>query len=125
MRWSSDTSRIYTILDTSSTYISNGKGVINGTTITQVDNATNADMVDGEHASNFSYTHQTSFDFSKGKSGRIVTFDQRGTDYGWINGFASTHNNYLTSVLFNAHRTSNWYVGYIESNSSTGKTEGL
>ena len=42
LRWSSDTSRIYTILDTSSTHISNGKGVINGTTITQVDNATNS-----------------------------------------------------------------------------------
>lgn len=42
LRWSSDTSRIYTILDTSSTYISNGKGVINGTAITQVDNATNS-----------------------------------------------------------------------------------
>ena len=42
LRWSSDTSRVYTILDTSSTYISNGKGVINGTTITQVDNATNS-----------------------------------------------------------------------------------
>lgn len=42
LRWSTDTSRIYTILDTSSTYISNGKGVINGTTITQVDNATNS-----------------------------------------------------------------------------------
>lgn len=42
LRWSSDTSRTYTILDTSSTYISNGKGVINGTTITQVDNATNS-----------------------------------------------------------------------------------
>lgn len=85
----------------------------------------NADTVDGEHASNFSYTHQTSFDFSKGKSGRIVTFDQSGTDYGWINGFASTHNNYLTSVIFNTHRTSNWYVGYIEANTSTGVTSGL
>ena len=42
LRWSSDTSRIYTILDTSSTYISNGKGIINGTTITQIDNATNS-----------------------------------------------------------------------------------
>lgn len=42
LRWNSDTSRIYTILDTSSTYISNGKGVINGTTITQVYNATNS-----------------------------------------------------------------------------------
>ena len=84
-----------------------------------------ADTVDGYHASNFSYTHQTSFDFSKSKSGRIVTFDQSDTDYGWINGFASTHNNYLTSVLFNAHRTSNWYVGYIEGNTSTGLTNGL
>ena len=88
-------------------------------------NGGNADTVDGEHASNFSYTHQTSFDFSKSKSGRIVTFDESNTDYGWINGFASTHNNYLTSVLFNAHRTSNWYVGYIEDSTSTGKTNGL
>ena len=42
LRWSSDTSKTYTILDTSSTYVSSGKGIINGTTITQVDNATNA-----------------------------------------------------------------------------------
>lgn len=42
LRWSSDTSKTYTILDTSSTYVSSGKGVINGTTITQVDNATNS-----------------------------------------------------------------------------------
>lgn len=85
----------------------------------------NADTVDGEHASNFSYTHQSSFDFSKRKSGRIVTFDQSGTDYGWINGFASTHNNYLTSVIFNSHRTSDWYVGYMEGDMSTGETNGL
>lgn len=56
LRWNDASSQVYTILDTSSTYISNGKGVINGTTITQVDNATNstnstnADMVDGYHA---------------------------------------------------------------------------
>ena len=85
----------------------------------------NADTVDGEHASNFSYTHQTSFDFSKSKSGRIVTFDQSNTAYGWINGFTSTHFNYLTSVIFNTHRTSNWYVGYMEGNMSTGETKGL
>ena len=42
LRWNSDTSKTYTILDTSSTYTSNGKGVINGTTITQVDNAINS-----------------------------------------------------------------------------------
>ena len=85
----------------------------------------NADTVDGEHASNFSYTHQTSFDFSKIKSGRIVTFDQSNTDYGWINGFASTYDNYLTSVIFNTHRTPNWYVGYMAGIMSTGKTNGL
>lgn len=87
--------------------------------------ARNADTVDWEHASNFSYTHQSSFDFSKSKSGRIVTFDQSGTDYGWINGFASTYNNYLTSVIFNGHRSSNWYVGYMEGDMSTGETNGL
>ena len=42
LRWNDASSQVYTILDTSSTYISNGKGVINGTTITQVDNATNS-----------------------------------------------------------------------------------
>lgn len=85
----------------------------------------NADTVDGEHASNFSYTHQTSFDFSKSKSGRIVTFDQSNTAYGQINGFASTHDNYLTSVIFNTQGTSDWYVGYMKGNKSTGKTRGL
>lgn len=47
LRWNSDISKVYTILDTSSTYTSSGKGVINGTTITQVDNA---DKLDGYHA---------------------------------------------------------------------------
>lgn len=112
----------YPILTTQNTYVSNNKGYINGTEITQVNNA---DTVDGEHASNFSYTHQSSFDFNTIKNGRIVTFDQSNTNYNWINGFASTYNNYLTSVLFNTHRTSNWYVGYIEGNASTGKTNGL
>lgn len=98
---------------------------VSNISVNYASSAGNADTVDGEHASNFSYTHQTSFDFSKSKSGRIVTFDQSGTDYGWINGFASTHNNYLTSVIFNTHRTSNWYVGYIEANASTGVTKGL
>lgn len=85
----------------------------------------NADTVDGEHASNFSYTHQTSFDFSERKSGRIVTFDQPNTDYGWINGFASTSNNYLTSVIFNTHKTSNWYVGYMADTANTAAPYGL
>ena len=112
----------YPILTTQNTYVNNNKGYINGSEITQVNNS---DTVDNEHASNFSYTHQTSFDFSKSKSGRIVTFDQSNTNYGWINGFASTHHNYLTSVIFNTHRTSDWYVGYMEGNTSTGKTNGL
>lgn len=104
------------------TSLPNDVGTELAITYNKADQAVNADTVDGEHASNFSYTHQTSFDFSKGKSGRIVTFDQSNTDYGWINGFASTYNNYLTSVIFNTHRSSDWYVGYMEG---TGKTNGL
>ena len=41
------------ILHDGNSYVTGGKGVINGTTITQVDNAINADTVDGEHASAF------------------------------------------------------------------------
>ena len=98
---------------------------VSNISVNYADSAGNADTVDNEHASNFSYTHQSSFDFSKIKSGRIVTFDQSNTDYGWISGFASTHDDYLTSVIFNTHRTSKWYVGYIEAVKSTGLTNGL
>ena len=43
LRWGSDTSTVYTILDTSSTYVSsNGVGTINGIMITKVENAANA-----------------------------------------------------------------------------------
>ena len=38
------------ILHDGNSYVTGGKGVINGTTITQIDNATNADTVDGIHA---------------------------------------------------------------------------
>lgn len=37
------------LLDIGNSYVTEGKGVINGTTITQVDNATNADKVDNYH----------------------------------------------------------------------------
>lgn len=66
LRWNSDTSKTYTILDTSSTYTSNGKGVINGTTITQVDNA---DTTDGVHLE---------------QSGQL-TYDQYSWLAGWTN----------------------------------------
>lgn len=47
LRWGSDTSTVYTILDTSSTYVSsNGVGTINGTTIIKVANATHAARAD-------------------------------------------------------------------------------
>lgn len=42
LRWNDAGSQVYTILDTSSTYTSSGKGVINGSEITQVSNATTA-----------------------------------------------------------------------------------
>ena len=43
LRWKSDALTSYAILDTSSTYVSNGVGTINGTTITKVANAVHAD----------------------------------------------------------------------------------
>ena len=43
LRWKSDALTFYTILDTSSTYVSNGVGTINGTTITKVANANHAE----------------------------------------------------------------------------------
>ena len=71
LRWSSDTSRIYTILDTSSTYISNGKGVINGTEITQVNNS---DTVDGYHAASFVKMKQFRFhQYKEGFWTKILT----------------------------------------------------
>ena len=39
-----------TILDNINSYVTNGKGFINGSEITQVSNATNADKLDGYHA---------------------------------------------------------------------------
>lgn len=42
LRWNDASSQVYTILDTSSTYTSSGKGIINGSEITQVSNATTA-----------------------------------------------------------------------------------
>ena len=43
LRWKSDALTSYTILDTSSTYVSNGVGTIDGTTITKVANANHAE----------------------------------------------------------------------------------
>lgn len=43
LRWKSDALTSYTILDTSSTYVSSGVGTINGTTITKVANAGHAE----------------------------------------------------------------------------------
>ena len=45
------------ILHDGNSYVTEGKGVINGTTITQVDNAGNADTVDGYHSSSFLTKH--------------------------------------------------------------------
>lgn len=91
---------------------------IGSQSVNYASSAGNADTVDGEHANNFSYAHKTSFDFNNTCSGRIVTFDQSNTPYGWINGIISTHNNYLSSIIFNRHRTAKWYVGYTENTSN-------
>ena len=46
----------YPILTTQNTYVSNNKGYINGTEITQVNNSTNADKLDGHHETYFMRT---------------------------------------------------------------------
>lgn len=86
--------------------------------------AGNADTLDNYHADNFHYTHQSSWDFTIGMSRRYVTFDASNPKGGpasvpWVNGFVSTHNDYLSSYIVNSHRSSDWYVGYAEHTNST------
>lgn len=52
LRWSADTTKYYNILDTSSTYVQNNEGYINGTKITQVTNSTNATLAEGANKLN-------------------------------------------------------------------------
>ena len=67
-----------------------------------------------------SRAHKNSWDFTQQHHSNEVTFDMDNapgapSSTGWINGFVSTHNNYLSSYIVNAHRTSDWYVGYGET----------
>lgn len=71
-----------------------------------------------------SYGHYADWDFTKAYASNYVTFDKskaagapEGTS--WLNGFVSTYNNYLSSFIVNEHRTTNWYVGYSEHNTTT------
>lgn len=55
-----------------------------------------------------------------GVDSTIVTFDKndvlgRPDGTSWVNGFISTHNNYLSSIIVNNHRTNDWYVGWVQS----------
>ena len=71
------------------------------------------------HDGRYSYAHQSSFAFNAAHDSNYVTFDQSNPagspGNAWYNGFVSTHNNYLSSYIINAHRTANWYVGYSEN----------
>ena len=71
------------------------------------------------HDGRYSYAHQSSFAFNATHDSNYVTFDQSNPagspGSNWYNGFVSTHNNYLSSYIINAHRTANWYVGYSEN----------
>lgn len=66
-----------------------------------------------------SRAHKGTWDFTQQHHSNEVTFDVSNAPgmptEGWVNGFVSTHNNYLSSYIVNAHRTSNWYVGYGET----------
>ena len=85
--------------------------------------AGNADTVDGYHSSYFHRNHRTDVsNLNAALSSSTVTFDYSsptGGPGGWINGFASTHNNYLSSYIVNVHRSHNWYLGWYDSKNST------
>ena len=63
---------VFNILDTSSTYVSNGKGVINGTTITQVDNATIASKVTNSLTLKANGTTLATYDGSSAKEANFT-----------------------------------------------------
>lgn len=65
----------------------------------------------------FARAHATSWDFTKAYSSKYDTFDASSPDGGpggWVNGFVSTHNDYLSAYIVNVHRSADWYVGYGE-----------
>lgn len=68
------------------------------------------------------YYHVGFWDFFTAHDGGYVTFDIN-TDFGWINGFVSTHHNYLSSYLLNLHRTDKWYVCYAENENMSDPKE--
>lgn len=84
--------------------------------------AGNADTVDGYHSSYFHRNHRTDVsNLNAALSSDTVTFDYSsptGGPGGWINGFASTYNNYLSSYIVNVHRSHDWYLGWNDSKDS-------
>jgi hypothetical protein len=76
------------------------------------------------HDGRYSYAHQSSFTYNEAHNSNYVTFDES-TNNGlnrWVNGFVSTHGNYLSSYIINVHRSNVWYVGWSEINGDTTKT---
>lgn len=84
--------------------------------------AGNADTVDGYHSSYFHRNHRTDVsNLNVALTSDTVTFDYNnptGGPGGWINGFASTYSNYLSSYIVNVHRSHNWYLGWNDSKDS-------
>lgn len=73
---------------------------------------------------NAMYSHATGWDFTKSHSSHQVSFDQSQAVGGpanepWVNGLVSTHSNYLSSYIVNAHRSDNWYIGWSEHRDNT------
>lgn len=88
----------YPILTTQNTYVSNNKGYINGTEITQVNNA---DTVDGEHASNFvragnfesaNLNSLDTYSFIKSVNSTVASASPGGYT-GWYNVIQAVHKN--------------------------------
>lgn len=76
------------------------------------------------HDGRYSYAHQSSFTYNEAHNSNYVTFDESKNNglNCWVNGFVSTHGNYLSSYIINVHRSDVWYVGWSEINGDTTKT---
>ena len=87
-------------------------------------NITITTSVNHNHDTLYHAIHTNSWDFStKQPLSKWVTFDSSapagGPDGSWYNGFVSSHNNYLASFIINKHRTTEWYVGWEQYNTSS------
>lgn len=118
------TQKLY--LDSGTTrYLMGGAKTSTPSSLTISLNGTSQGAWDGSSAKsiniNYAYNHTSDWDFTKAWNRNYITFDKSnptGGPGGWVNGFVTTHNDYLSSYICNTHRTSDWFVGWAQHSDS-------